>query len=150
MIGKRAARFVGGVGHQQLVACLEAGQQAGGDGRHPGREQLGAGRIRFERGQRIFQRPMGLGTAPAVVETGIRIPDRSVEIGQRFEQDRRGALDRRVDHAEGMITPGLRKARARTEGRQVGRSRPRPSHPSAGPITTGLCGLAPHSLQLPS
>jgi hypothetical protein len=50
---------------------------------------------------------MGLRATPAVIEPGIRVFQRPIEIGEIFEQDGGRPRDRRIDHVYRMVAAGL-------------------------------------------
>ena len=93
-----ARRTVGAVGDQQLVAGRQhRGQRGGHRGQARGIER-GSCRARLEQGQRLRQRPMGGGPLQAVTIFAERRLA-ALHLGNAVEQDRRGALDRRIDEA---------------------------------------------------
>ena len=135
MISKGPARFIGAVGDQQLVTGLQAAQQTGGDRRHARREQLCARCARLQLGEGVFQCPMGLGATPAVIEPGIRVPQRPIEIGEIFEQDGGCPRDRRIDHVYRMVAAGLGETSPQSKFRKI---RPRRTPRSHGAVTSPL------------
>jgi hypothetical protein len=95
-----ARRQIDGVGHQQVVAAAQEGQQRGRHRGHAGRRKAGEGAALGGR-DRLFQGPRGRRAAPAV---NILLLAAVVGFGVG-EGDGRGVVDRGVDEAVLGIAP---------------------------------------------
>ena len=109
-VGEAPRRAVDAVGHQDMVARLQEGEQRRGYRSEAGGRHDGAVRA-FQFGDGIFEREDRRRAAPAVARVAQAL--RRLQVGDRRVEDRRGAEDRRVDDAEVpfRVTPGMRDDR---------------------------------------
>ncbi len=112
-VAESARGAIGGIGHQQVVAGAEHGQQCERDCGKPGGRQHGSGRAR-DLGPGLLQRRRG-GRAVGAVGVALRP---AAQIGDVLEQHRGAAIDRRVDEAVLLerLPPSMDQPGARLQG----------------------------------
>ena len=95
---KAAGRGIDAIGHQELVAGLQAGEKRGGYGREARWAEHCAGGA-LERRHRQFERLDGRRPAPPI---GVALPAMS-HVVDGVEKDRRGMDDRWIDEGTGQV-----------------------------------------------